>query len=232
MDLFKRLSSSYPGLLVGLDLSGDARVGDLVPLLPRLSQLRSEGISLAVHLAEVPNHEETSAVLATNPDRIGTGDSVRVLLLNIFLFSGHGTCIHPSLGGSEDLWQQLTQVKCPVEVCLSSNVICQTVPTFQQHHAGLYIKHGLPVGKIVPSKPYLTSSFSLPVICTDDKGVFSCDLSQELQTAATAFGLSRQELYQLSLDGLSYAFCGEEERDKLRGEWQHWRKENTHLFTH
>ena len=71
VDLFKRLSSSYPGLLVGLDLSGDARVGDLVPLLPRLSQLRSEGISLAVHLAEVPNPTEVSALLKFKPDRIG-----------------------------------------------------------------------------------------------------------------------------------------------------------------
>ena len=71
VDLFKRLSSSYPGLIVGLDLSGDARVGDLVPLLPRLSQLRSEGISLAVHLAEVPNPTEVSALLKFKPDRIG-----------------------------------------------------------------------------------------------------------------------------------------------------------------
>ena len=71
VNLFHRLSPSYPGLLVGLDLSGDARVGDLVPLLPRLSQLRDEGIRLAVHLAEVPNPVEVAALLNFKPDRIG-----------------------------------------------------------------------------------------------------------------------------------------------------------------
>ena len=71
VNLFQRLSPCYPGLLVGLDLSGDARVGDLVPLLPRLSQLRHQGIQLAIHLAEVPNPVEVSALLKFKPDRIG-----------------------------------------------------------------------------------------------------------------------------------------------------------------
>ena len=46
---------------------------------------------------------------------------------------GHGTCIHPSLGGSDTLWKLLLEHKSAVEVCLSSNVFCQTVPSFQQH---------------------------------------------------------------------------------------------------
>ena len=71
VNLFHRLNTCYPGLLVGLDLSGDARVGDLVPLLPKLSQLRDEGIRLAVHLAEVPNPVEVTALLNFKPDRIG-----------------------------------------------------------------------------------------------------------------------------------------------------------------
>ena len=71
VNLFQRLSPCYPGLLAGLDLSGDARVGDLIPLLPRLSQLRHEGIQLAIHLAEVPNPVEVAALLKFKPDRIG-----------------------------------------------------------------------------------------------------------------------------------------------------------------
>jgi hypothetical protein len=69
--LLQLLQPRYPGLLAGLDISGDARVGHLEPLLPRLAQLRAEGVRLAVHLAEVPNQAEVAAVLAFGPDRIG-----------------------------------------------------------------------------------------------------------------------------------------------------------------
>ena len=71
VNLYRKLSPLYPGLLAGLDISGDARVGDITPLVPRLGQLRQEGIRLAVHLAEIPNTEEVAALLDFQPDRIG-----------------------------------------------------------------------------------------------------------------------------------------------------------------
>ena len=81
--LFRKLKSEekYRDILVGLDISGDPRVSNLTEVLGKITELRSkEGLKFAIHLAEVPNHEETSAVLATNPDRIGEGtQSVRFL---------------------------------------------------------------------------------------------------------------------------------------------------------
>ncbi len=42
---------------------------------------------------------------------------------------GHGTCIHRSTGGNEDLWLKLVEkAKSPVEVCLTSNLKCGSVP--------------------------------------------------------------------------------------------------------
>ena len=111
-------------------LSGDPRVGDLRTVVDKLARLREDGVKVAVHLAETVNHEETGAVLAMAPDRIG-----------------HGTCIHPTLGGSDVLWSQLTRVKSPVEVCLSSNVVCHTVPSYDKHQANIYYQHGVPIGK-------------------------------------------------------------------------------------
>ena len=89
--LFRNLKSEekYRDILVGLDISGDPRVSDLSEVLGKITELRNkEGLKFAIHLAEVPNHDETSAVLATNPDRIGkmTESVTSVsLLLNILL---------------------------------------------------------------------------------------------------------------------------------------------------
>jgi len=197
--LYKILKKNprYENILVGLDISGDPRVDDLRNVLEKINKIRSEdGIKVAVHLAEMSNEDETQAVLNTTPDRIG-----------------HGTCIHPSLGGSETLWTQLLQSKCPVEVCLSSNVVCNTVPSFQQHQADIYHKHGVPI-----------------IICTDDKGVFNCSLSQEFQTAATAFNWSREELFNISLNALNYAFIDEREKAELKNFWISWKEENVKHF--
>merc|ERR550519_2306531 len=96
VELLKKLKMNpeYESLVVGLDISGDPRVGDLMSVISRLKEIQSEGIKLAILLAEVFNPEETKSFLQFQPDRIG-----------------HGTCIHPSLGGSQDLWDQLLQFK-------------------------------------------------------------------------------------------------------------------------
>ena len=122
-------------IVVGLDISGDPRVGDLRSVIDKLTRLRSEeGIKMAIHLAEIVNPEETSAVLDTC--HVG-----RVRL-------GHGTCIPPSLGGSDTLLEQLTRAGCPVEACLSSNVVCHTVPSYTAHQARIYHDRGIPVGRL------------------------------------------------------------------------------------
>ena len=71
---------------------------------------------------------------------------------------------------------------------------------------------------------------SFSVLCTDDKGVFNCNLSQELRTASESFGWSRDTLYRLERDALSHTFCGEEEREELRSYWRQWRREHEHYF--
>ena len=132
VSLYKNLkrNSSYEHILVGLDISGDPRIDNLKTVVDKLKRIRQEdGIKITIHLAETVNHDETGAVLDIVPDRLG-----------------HGTCIHPSLGGSDKLWSQLQEVKCPVEVCMSSNVVCNTVPSYQEHQAAIYHKHGIPIG--------------------------------------------------------------------------------------
>ena len=186
----------YKNLVVGLDISGDPRMGDLLSVMDKLKEIRAEGIKLAIHLAEVSNPEEVGAFLSFNPDRIG-----------------HGTCIHPSLGGTQELWELLLKTKCPVEVCLTSNYTCRTVPGYKEHQAGLYHRHGVPI-----------------ILCTDDKGVFSCTLSGEYSIAANSFGWTKEELYDISLNALDHAFIGDVEKEEMREMWKSWKKENKELF--
>ena len=199
VDLYKSLKrdARYARVLAGLDISGDPRVNDLRTVSDKLIKLKTEGVKVAVHLAEIVNHDETGAVLDIGPDRIG-----------------HGTCIHPSLGGSDQLWSQLRSNGCPVEVCLSSNVVCNTVPTYEDHQAHIYHQHGVPI-----------------IVCTDDKGVFNCDLSSELRIAAETFCWSNETLYHLQYTALDHAFISEKEREELRDYWKQWRQDNNDFFS-
>jgi len=57
-------------------------------------------------------------------------------------------------------------------------------------------------------------------IQTDDKGVFSCSLSEEFALIAEAFKLSEQQLYDLSYDAIDYIFAGDDIKNKLQNEWK------------
>merc|ERR1712025_99833 len=57
---------------------------------------------------------------------------------------GHATALHPKLGGSEELWEEICLSKIPVEVCMTSNLTCKTVNSSIEHQAGLYHEAGVP----------------------------------------------------------------------------------------
>ena len=104
------MKARHSEVVVGLDLSGDARVNHLADFLPVLKSGKDRGLFVTVHLAEVPNVEEISAFFAADfrPDRIG-----------------HGSCIHPDFGGDEGLWKTFLKFAppIPVEICLTSNLV-------------------------------------------------------------------------------------------------------------
>ncbi|KAJ8678735.1 hypothetical protein QAD02_014522 [Eretmocerus hayati] len=143
--------------IVGIDLSGDPTKGDA--FLNLLDEARKSGLKIAAHCAEVPNEKEAMDILKFKPDRLG-----------------HGTCIHPSLGGTDFLFETLLAYKIPVELCLTSNVKCKSVPNYDAHHF-----------------KYLYDSMHPICICTDDKGVFGTTLSRELTLAAEYFNLREKE---------------------------------------
>ncbi|KAM8751107.1 adenosine deaminase-like protein isoform X1 [Acanthopagrus latus] len=177
---------SSDGVVVGLDLSGDPTVGHGKDLLPALQRAKNCGLKLSLHLSEVPSQlEESDLLLNLPPDRIG-----------------HGTFLHPEVGGSEGLVDKVVKNNIPLELCLTSNVKGQTVPSYSKHHFKYWYQKGHP-----------------SVICTDDKGVFSTDLSQEYQLAASTFGLDHEAVWKLSQQAIDCIFAPDSVKQQLKQKW-------------
>ncbi|AWP08246.1 putative adenosine deaminase-like protein isoform 2 [Scophthalmus maximus] len=186
VELAEEFLLSSNGLVVGLDLSGDPTVGDGKSLLPALERAKNCGLKLSLHLSEVPSQlEESDLLLNLPPDRIG-----------------HGTFLHPEVGGSQILVDKVLKNNIPLELCLTSNIKGQTVPCYSKHHFKYWYQLGHP-----------------SVICTDDKGVFSTDLSQEYQLAASTFGLSREAVWKLSQQAIDCIFAPEAVKQQLKQKW-------------
>lgn len=116
--LVEEFLDKYGVLIVGIDVSGDPSVGNLLDYVVVLERARSRGLKVAVHLAEIPNVEEVGSFLnAFLPDRIG-----------------HGTCLTAARGGSDAIEKIVVDNRVPLELCPSSNVIGQTVVGYSEHH--------------------------------------------------------------------------------------------------
>uniref|UniRef100_H3C284 N6-Methyl-AMP deaminase n=1 Tax=Tetraodon nigroviridis TaxID=99883 RepID=H3C284_TETNG len=115
---------------------------------------------------------------------------------------GHGTFLLPEVGGSKSLVDKVVKNHIPLELCLTSNVKGQTVPAYSNHHFKYWYQLGHPC-----------------VICTDDKGVFCTDLSQEYQLAASTFGLSREAVWTLSQQAIDCIFAQDGVKQQLRHKW-------------
>ena len=169
--------------VVGIDLSGDPTAGNIVALLPVLQSVKVKGLKLAVHIAEVPNrNHETELLLSLQPDRLG-----------------HGTFIHQVTECASLLEQNVLASKIPIEMCLTSNVKCETVSDFESHHFTFWYGCGHPI-----------------VICTDDKGIFSTKLSEEYEIAGQTFSLCQRDIWHLASSAVDYIFETDSMKQVLR----------------
>ncbi|XP_072960309.1 N6-mAMP deaminase isoform X1 [Typha angustifolia] len=161
--------------VVGIDLSGNPVIGEWQTYLPALKHAKEVGLPITLHCGEVPNKKEIQAMLDFCPQRMG-----HVCYLE------------------EEEWKTLKSLKIPVEICLTSNVRTERVPSVEYHHfVDLYnAKHPL-------------------ALCTDDPGLFSTSLSNEYFLVASAFGLSKGEMLQISQKAVEYIFADSEMKKSL-----------------
>lgn len=116
---------------------------------------------------------------------------------------GHGTFIHPAAGGTEEMEQLVKKLQIPIECCLTSNLIGRTVKSYSQHHFKYWYDKNHPA-----------------LLCTDDKGVFSTNLSEEYRIAAETYNLGRDELWKISEDAIDSIFADDWIKTSLRKEWK------------
>ncbi|KAJ3742992.1 Metallo-dependent hydrolase [Lentinula detonsa] len=160
--------------VVGVDVCGDPRSGDMELLKPFMGKVREVGLGLTVHIAEIPGSVsgDTQHLLSFTPDRIG-----------------HGTFL------SEKEKEIVLERRIPVEVCLSSNIICKTVPDLASHHIRYYLERDHPI-----------------VLCTDDTLPFRTSLTAEyallLAKSPFGLGLSREEVRRVAEWSLEVRFGG------------------------
>ncbi|KXZ56423.1 hypothetical protein GPECTOR_1g377 [Gonium pectorale] len=162
--------------VAGVDLSGNPYVGGWDAWRGALEAARAAGLFVTLHAAEVLAPAETAAMFAFRPDRLG-----------------HCCCLDAELAA------QLKSSAVPLELCLTSNVLTQSVPSYPEHHFAELYAAGHPV-----------------VLCTDDSGVFGTTLSREYAIAASAFNLPVAALHELVRKSVDYIFADEQEKSQLR----------------
>ncbi|CDO70953.1 hypothetical protein BN946_scf184829.g62 [Trametes cinnabarina] len=171
--------------VVGVDLCGDPRVntaGNMDEFKEHFRNAKAAGLGVTLHIAEVSPRipsmpatpecpsAETLQLLSCKPDRLGHAT---------FLDDAAKEIVH-------------TDEMC-IEICLSSNLLCKTVPTLDAHHIRYYIGHNHPIA-----------------ICTDDILPFRNSLLGEyallMARPPLGLGLTEAEVEKIAKMGMDSRF--------------------------
>eukprot|EP00920_Eleutheroschizon_duboscqi_P008792 GHVT01020188.1.p1 GENE.GHVT01020188.1~~GHVT01020188.1.p1 ORF type:complete len:330 (-),score=37.37 GHVT01020188.1:2847-3836(-) len=179
--------ASRSNKIVGFDVAGDPRKGNITKLLDELrnrlqhyrqSNDKGKFLGLTVHTGEIPSPARTEVddILKCLPNRLGH-------------------CCY--LTDKQQL--EVVSKQIPVEMCPTSNLQTMQLRNMRDHHfcdyySSLNYRNGI-------------------CVCTDDTGLFETSLSAELHHIATAFGLSVNDIQELQLAAVSAAFCSAKEKD-------------------
>jgi len=155
-------------IIVGVDMCGNTNGGSFSRIKPAFDFARKNGLGVTIHTAEIPNSREDNLdVVNVSPSRMG-----------------HCTYLE------EDLLKWAKDNNVAIEACMTSNIICQTVKSYDVHPVIDYIKNNQPFA-----------------ICTDDKGVFNCDLSDEYLIFGAINNYNKKQLFEVSKKTIDYIMC-------------------------
>ena len=163
---------------VAVDLAGDER-GWPAPLFKQqFARARAAGLRITVHAGEADGPQSVwDAINELGAERIGHG--VRAI-------------------EDDELVEYLVRHQIGLEVCLSSNVLTNTVPDLARHPARQLLERGV-------------------LLCfnSDDPAVQGCDLDYEFAHAVAEAGLSAEQVRQSQSNALSMAWLSPAEKWRL-----------------
>jgi len=193
--------------VVGVDLSGDPSVGSFAKLEPALRLARKNGLPVTLHCGEAANARgEEAAMLRFKPERLGH-------------------CVFTTR--DETLWAQLRASKIPVELCITSNVVTDSVDAEGGVESTPTKKSASTSAASAAARHHLTKVHGAGhpfVLATDDPGVFDTSLSREYALAAASCGLRGEDLRRIARDAFEYAFVhaheamNEEDAERAAGD--------------
>lgn len=107
-----------------------------------------------------------------------------------------------------------------VELCLTSNVLCKTVPSYSDHHISRLLKINHPLAICVSATDsfrihWNTHFHSCCPSQTDDFGVFKTSLTNELMICAQTFGMCEDDVLKLTVNANRYSFACDLERQLI-----------------
>ncbi|KAH9177081.1 adenosine deaminase-like protein [Lactarius sanguifluus] len=130
--------------VVGVDLCGDPRAGNMEDFVELFRTARAEGLGVTLHVAETRGNSaaETVKLLSCEPQRLGHAtfldDQAKELVL------ARRTCI---------------------EICLTSNILCKTVERLEDHHIRYYLERNHPIAvctdDILPFRNSVLAEYAL-----------------------------------------------------------------------
>lgn len=183
--------AKYGPYVVGIDLSGDSRIGSAATFFPALDAARAAGLRVAVHCGEVMNVAEAEAILDWRPDRLGHM-CVLAPLTSARLMA-------PFSAADSRLGADSIVSSIPVETCPTGNTRTLRLPSLRFH-------------PMLPT--WLATGYPIAV-CTDNSGVYCITLSGELKAVANEFGLGPRAVADLALGAFRMAFVDTDTRGRL-----------------
>lgn len=166
--------------VVGIDLSGDPTKAEFSTFLPSLSYARTLGLKITLHAAEVRNDDEFSQMLHFAPHRFG----------------------HCCFVSRSNL-AALKQSKIPIELCLTSNLLSNSIPSglLADHHFGIHYQP-----QDAQDAQEHVDNTTICCISTDDSGVFGSPLSNEYRLVMDNFKLTESQVFDLARRTLKATF--------------------------
>jgi len=108
---------------------------------------------------------------------------------------GHGV----RLKEDRFLYERVKNAKIPLEMCLTSNVHTEVVPSYKKHPIKEYYYDGIRV-----------------TVNTDDRGVSDIDLSYEWEVCIDEIGFKLEDLLDMNINSIEAAFLDESEKNRIK----------------